>query len=96
MNRLDFFKCLFGKGLELFEPLGEGEERPPGALRDEAEFKSRCTGCDACMKACPVNVIMVDDLVKRYPVIYPKTAPCVHCEGYPCIAACPTGALRGL
>ncbi|CDR33414.1 4Fe-4S dicluster domain-containing protein [Criblamydia sequanensis] len=69
------------------------KERPPGSVIEESKFKELCTGCDACMIACPVNVIMIDDLEKRTPLIYPEIAPCISCEGFPCIAACPTGAL---
>jgi ferredoxin-type protein NapG len=69
-------------------------QRPPGASKTEEEFQRRCSGCDACMIACPVNVIMIEDLEKRLPLIYPMEAPCLHCTGYPCIAVCPTGALN--
>lgn len=68
-------------------------ERPPGAIRPDGDFLASCTGCDACMIACPENVILIDDLEKRYPVIYPEENPCIHCAGYPCIQACATGAL---
>jgi ferredoxin len=101
LNRRAFFKELFLAGfdlikdhpiLESLEKLAEKRERPPGALA-EGQFQQVCTGCDACMIACPINIIMIDDLEKRHPVIYPEKDPCIHCEGYPCIAACPTGAL---
>jgi len=69
------------------------KQRPPGASSIDSEFRKRCTGCDACMAACPVNIIMIEDLTLRHPVIYPEEAPCIHCEGYPCIQSCPTGAL---
>ena len=68
-------------------------ERPPGAIK-EAEFLQTCTGCDQCMQACPVNVIMIDNMERRDPIIYPEKDPCIHCDGYPCIAVCPTGALQ--
>jgi ferredoxin len=102
------FKMLVAKSFDLIvenplvnalEKLGEEKdpaclrkERPPGAL-PEREFLKKCTGCDACMIACPVNVVMIEDLEKRYPVIYPDKDPCIHCQGYPCIQICPTGAL---
>lgn len=70
------------------------KQRPPGAILPDSEFRHFCTGCDACMIACPLNVIMIDDMEKRYPVIYPETAPCLHCTGYPCIQSCRTGALQ--
>ena len=100
MNRRDFFKELLLSGFDLIkdhplvetlEKMGERRERPPGAI---ARFEETCTGCDACMIACPVNVIMIEDLEKRLPVIYPEKDPCVRCEGFPCIAACQTGALN--
>jgi ferredoxin len=82
------------KFVETVDPARNQEvwERPPGAL-SEADFLKACIGCDQCMVACPVNVIMVDDLERRDPLIYPEKAPCIHCDGYPCISACPTGAL---
>ncbi len=70
------------------------KERPPGAHPDENQFLSLCTGCDACMAACPVNVIMIEDLEKRDPLLFPDESPCIHCPGTPCITACPTGALN--
>lgn len=109
MERKEFFAKAFtlaiGKGLDLLsdnkvvkgleELAGDGRprQRPPGALADDRAFQSTCTGCDQCMIACPVNVIMVDDLEKRHPVIFPEENPCIHCDGYPCIAACESGAL---
>lgn len=102
-------RLLVGKGLELCEgnpviaaleklaedpvPSKKRKQRLPGASPTENEFQQKCTGCDACMIACPVNVVMIEDLDKRLPLIYPDEAPCVHCSGYPCIQACPTGAL---
>jgi ferredoxin-type protein NapG len=71
----------------------EKKVRPPGAHPSEQQFQDLCTGCDACMSACPVNVIFIEDLEKRYPLLYPEKQPCIHCAGYPCIQACPTQAL---
>lgn len=102
MDRRSFFKSLVGKGLELIsenpiilalEDRAKIKERPPGALVPDKEFQALCTGCDACMIACPVNVIMIEDLKTRLPIIYPETEPCLHCTGYPCIQSCKSGAL---
>lgn len=82
-----------GKSLEKFADEPQKKVRPPGAIQDESLFLQRCTGCDACMKACPVNVILIENLETRDPVIYPEKDPCIQCPGFPCIASCPTGAL---
>jgi ferredoxin-type protein NapG len=103
MNRKDFFKELLCEGFNLIkdhpiiksiENFTEIKERPPGASKDDKKFQQSCTGCDACMAACPIDIIMIEDLENRYPIIYPEKSPCIHCEGYPCITACPTGALH--
>lgn len=99
MNRKEFFGRLFltlldnpaANSLESFAE-DSNWERPPGAIA-EAAFKKACTGCDRCMIACPVNVIMLEDQESRRPAIYPEKDPCIHCTDTPCIAACPTGAL---
>lgn len=76
--------------LESCVPPNPRSHRPPGATKN---FSQLCTGCDGCMIACPHHVIMIDDLERRDPLIYPDSAPCLHCDGYPCIQACPTEAL---
>lgn len=104
MDRKEFFSFVFqkaaGKSLKWLalpeQPVSAKDpaaHRPPGAVPYEQEFLAKCTGCDACMAACPVNIVMIADLERRDPVIYPESGPCVQCPGFPCIAACPTGAL---
>lgn len=108
MDRREFFGELWKrsvtKGIEALEKTGAlqkletltdpiKKERPPGAV-PEKEFQQLCTGCDACMVTCPVNVIMIDDIEKRHPVIYPEKDPCIMCEDTPCVSSCPTGALK--
>ena len=70
--------------------------RPPGAV-DETRFLARCTRCDACVDACPHDAIFTyvasaGELAKT-PVMKPERAACHMCEGFPCAAACETGAL---
>ncbi|MHC4924426.1 MAG: 4Fe-4S dicluster domain-containing protein, partial [Planctomycetota bacterium] len=71
--------------------------RPPGAI-EESLFRSACTSCDDCIKACPHFVIRkagpeLGEGVSGTPVLVPEENPCLLCEGLPCIAACETGAL---
>lgn len=105
MDRKQFFKEAFCRSVDLLEKTKLGKmleldssstsrQRPPGAHPDDKQFLKLCTGCDACMAACPVHIVLIDDLQRRDPVIYPETGPCIHCPGTPCVTACPTGALK--
>jgi len=108
MDRETFFKTAFKKilksgfsliedypAIKYLEKVSDETDkvRPPGASPLDLQFQQLCTGCDACMKACPINVIFIEDLEKRHPLLYPEKHPCIRCEGYPCIQACPTQAL---
>jgi len=100
MNRKDFLLAVVKEaGRSYFDFVDQikvsekKKERPPGANPIENAFLEACTGCDRCMAACPVNIIMIEDQLKRDPVIYPEESSCIHCHDYPCIQSCPTGAL---
>lgn len=71
--------------------------RPPGAL-PEAELVTVCERCHECQRACPHDVILPLGPAYREaagtPAILPRGRPCRICEGLPCAAACPSGALR--
>lgn len=62
--------------------------RPPWAV-PEALFASRCTQCDACVRACPENVLLrgADGL----PRFEPTLGECTFCGD--CVQACDSGAL---
>lgn len=84
-------------GAEALPPPAKPFVRPPGAVA-EASFLALCTRCDDCVKACPEWVVRKTgpEFGKRlegYPMLLPAQNPCVFCSGYPCIAACKTGAL---
>jgi ferredoxin-type protein NapG len=71
--------------------------RPPGAIAEEA-FLAACTRCDECIRACPHAAIVPAAARCRgaigTPVLNLPDAPCRMCADFPCIAACPTAALR--
>lgn len=73
--------------------------RPPGAQGEE-DFRARCIGCGKCIEACPYVAIRVAPPVAGSavgtPVIDAREQACRLCETFPCVAVCPTGALRDL
>lgn len=77
-------------------PKSPRRRRPPGAALEDT-FLTLCTRCDACVDACPHRSIhrYVDTAgeLARTPVMRPADRPCHMCEGFPCAAACETGAL---
>jgi len=79
---------VFGSNTEPGLPL-----RPPGAL-DENDFRALCIRCGKCGLACPYEVIKFDDPgFYGTPHIVARKGACRLCEDFPCIAACPSGAL---
>jgi ferredoxin-type protein NapF len=62
-------------------------QRPPWALPEPA-FLTTCTRCDACVKACPQNILLT---VRGYPEIDFLRGECTFCGK--CRAACAPRAL---
>ncbi|CAG0945652.1 putative ferredoxin-like protein YdhY [Anaerolineae bacterium] len=49
---------------------------------------SKCTGCRLCQSACPWDMMVFDEQLK-------KSSKCTLCEGAPeCVKACPSAALK--
>jgi ferredoxin-type protein NapF len=57
--------------------------RPPWAL-DEAHFVDACTGCNACVAACPQHVLVAGE--GGLPVFDPARGECTFCGA--CASAC--------
>lgn len=62
--------------------------RPPFAI-SESEFRSRCTRCDDCRKACETGIIGQDK--DGYPSLLFGQAGCTFCGA--CVDACSAGAM---
>jgi len=71
--------------------------RPPGAV-DEDEFLKLCIKCGQCLQVCPYDSILLEDIdggaSMGMAYIDPHARGCYLCEAFPCILACPTGALE--
>jgi ferredoxin-type protein NapG len=72
--------------------------RPPGARPNETDFLSVCQRCAHCAEACPHGVIdllgPVAGTAEGTPALHPDRNPCHWCPDFPCVQACPSGALR--
>jgi len=83
---------------ELAEFAGRFPEliRPPGALSEQL-FLEKCRRCGACIKACPFfalkPVINTNEFDNGTPTLRTGEAYCHFCQEFPCINACPSGAL---
>ncbi|MCR8696552.1 MULTISPECIES: 4Fe-4S dicluster domain-containing protein [Campylobacter] len=68
--------------------------RPPGSAKN---FESLCIKCGQCVQVCPyhsINLLGFDDginLATAY--IDPSKRGCYLCDFFPCVLACPSGAL---
>ena len=73
--------------------------RPPGA-HGESDFSAHCIKCGACMQACPYLAIRPAGsdvgMAVGTPIVDARSQACRLCEDFPCVAACPTGALRDI
>lgn len=71
--------------------------RPPGA-KPEKEFLGTCTRCGRCQRDCPFKAILMDTglagVAAGTPNIVARDNPCRLCGDFPCIKACPSGALQ--
>ena len=70
--------------------------RPPGAV-EEDKFLKLCIKCGQCLQVCPYDSIELEDIEGGASVgmayIDPHRRGCYLCEAFPCMLACPTGAL---
>ena len=71
--------------------------RPPG-IQGEADFMARCIKCGKCIEACPYAALHaagpMQGAAAGTPCIDAREQACRLCGDFPCVAACPTGALR--
>lgn len=71
--------------------------RPPG-IQGEGDFMARCIKCGKCIEACPYAALHVagplEGSAAGTPYIDAREQACRLCDDFPCVAACPTEALR--
>ena len=69
---------------------------PPGA-QPNGRFAALCVKCGKCMQACPYQALHPASAqagaLAGAPSIDAREQACRLCADFPCIAACPTGAL---
>ncbi len=70
--------------------------RPPGAVPED-EYLHLCIKCGQCLQVCPYDSIKLEPVTggASYGMAYidPTERGCYLCDAFPCILACPTGAL---
>ncbi|HIP17875.1 MAG TPA: 4Fe-4S dicluster domain-containing protein [Sulfurovum sp.] len=75
----------------------KGRLRPPGAVPED-QYLSMCIKCGQCLQVCPYDSIKLEDIDGKAGVgtayIDPLARGCYLCEAFPCVLACPTGALN--
>lgn len=101
-SRKEFFRHLLGLQSRTGEAARAAPRpptwlRPPGALTPDERFLAACTGCEACVSACPAQAIRLVPAPgapdRRVAVLDVAVSPCLLCPELPCAAACPDGAL---
>ena len=70
--------------------------RPPGAVPED-QFLQMCIKCGQCLQVCPYNAIELEGISggasEGMAFIDPRSRGCYLCPAFPCMLACPTGAL---
>lgn len=105
MDRRDFFRRGLGKATEAAVKVADKRVserakhwiRPPYAL-PELDFLLACTRCDACIEACPHDVIFplasrLGADVANTPALDLLKKGCHLCEEWPCVSVCESKAL---
>ncbi len=95
MDRRDFLNL--GRRESAPEATGGEWIRPPFA-EAERDFLANCTRCDKCIVACEFDALfrLPDDPPRPAagtPAMDVRKRACHMCAGWPCVAACETGAL---
>lgn len=93
----------FLAGFEILRLLGKDDAtvllRPPGA-GSEQEYLAKCIRCGKCVAACPYKVLKVagpeTGVSAGTPYFVARTGACRLCTDFPCVEACPTGALSNI
>ncbi|WP_456058448.1 4Fe-4S dicluster domain-containing protein [Campylobacter hominis] len=69
--------------------------RPP---RSDKNFEKLCVKCGQCLQVCPYHSINLLDINAFFSIgtayIDPKNRGCYLCDLFPCVLACPSGALN--
>lgn len=105
MDRRDFFRRGLGKATEVAVKVVDKRAsekakkwiRPPHSL-PELDFLLACTRCDACIEACPHNVIFplaarLGADVASTPALDLLKKGCHLCDDWPCVNVCEPKAL---
>lgn len=100
MDRRDFFRRSLGKATEVAVKVADKRVsekakhwiRPPYAI-PELDFLLGCTRCDACIEACPHDIIFplaarLGADVANTPALDLLKKGCHLCEDWPCVNAC--------